>query len=120
MGKPIHQYHTALDNKLQAQNVYQQVTKLLAKYTTIKPPTQWMEDQTEILDKYITDCILSAEATIHQASLDNSAPKKWKWQQLRNSGNYPYMPTRTNQQYLHHQWLPLWRISDNQFLKHEQ
>jgi hypothetical protein len=41
--KPIHQYCTALDNKLQAQNVYQQVTKLLAKYSITKPPTQWME-----------------------------------------------------------------------------
>jgi hypothetical protein len=92
-----------LDNKLQAQNVYQQVTKLLAKYATIKLPTQWMEDQTEILDKYITDCMLLAEAMIHQHSLDDFSPKKWKWQQLRNSGDYPYMPTGTNQQHLHNQ-----------------
>jgi hypothetical protein len=58
---PIHQYRTALDNKLRAQNVYTRVTKLLAKYSTTKPPTQWMEDQTETLDQYITDCMLSAE-----------------------------------------------------------
>jgi hypothetical protein len=76
--KPIHQYRTALDSKLQVQNVYTRVTKLLAKYSTTKPPTQWMEDQTETLDRYITDCMLSAEATIHRHSLDDFSPKKVK------------------------------------------
>jgi hypothetical protein len=35
-----------------------------------------MEDQTEILDQYITNCMLSAEATIHCHSLDDFSPKK--------------------------------------------
>jgi hypothetical protein len=35
-----------------------------------------MEDQTEILDQYITNCMLSAEATIHRHNLDDFSPKK--------------------------------------------
>jgi hypothetical protein len=35
-----------------------------------------MEDQMEILDKYITNCMLKAEVAIHSHSLDDFSPKK--------------------------------------------
>jgi hypothetical protein len=38
--------------------------------------TTWMEEQAETLDKYITDCMLNAEATIHKHSLEDFSPHK--------------------------------------------
>jgi hypothetical protein len=54
-----------------------------------------MEDQTEILDKYILDCMLAAEATIHSHSLDDFSQTKAHQQQWKNSGNWHCMPTGT-------------------------
>jgi hypothetical protein len=35
-----------------------------------------MKDQAEILDDYITNCMLIAESTIHSHNLDDFSPKK--------------------------------------------
>jgi hypothetical protein len=74
--KSMHQYRTELDCRLQAQNIYTRANKLLAKYKSKRAATAWMEEQAEILDKYITDCMLNAEATIHEHNLDDFSPHK--------------------------------------------
>jgi hypothetical protein len=65
-----------LDHRLQAQNIYERVGKLLARYKTKTAYTQKMEDQAEILDDYITKCMLTAESTIHSHHLDDFSPTK--------------------------------------------
>jgi hypothetical protein len=64
--KAMHQYHVELDNRLQAQSTYSCASKLLAKYQTTAATTPWMDEQVEIIDKYSTDFMLKAEATIHE------------------------------------------------------
>jgi hypothetical protein len=46
------------------------------RYKTIIACTQRMEDQAEILNDYITHCMLIAESTIHSHNLDDFSPKK--------------------------------------------
>jgi hypothetical protein len=72
----MHQYRVELHHRLQAQNIYQRANKLCAQYKATTTPSQWMDDQTEILDKYITTCMLIAEATIHSHNTDDLSPKK--------------------------------------------
>jgi hypothetical protein len=74
--RAMHQYRFELHHRLQAQNIYQQANKLRAQYKTTTTPSQWMDDQTGILDKYITTCMLIAEATIHSHNMDDFSTKK--------------------------------------------
>jgi hypothetical protein len=69
--KAMRQYCIELDHRLQAQNIYERVGKLHARYKTKTAYTQKMEDQAEILDDYITNCMLTAESTIHSHNLDD-------------------------------------------------
>jgi hypothetical protein len=39
-------------------------------------PTPQMDDQAETLDRYITNCMISAEATIHSHNMEDFSPKK--------------------------------------------
>jgi hypothetical protein len=48
----------------------------LAKYQSTTATTTWLEEQAETLDKYITDCMLNAEATIHKHNLEDFSPHK--------------------------------------------
>jgi hypothetical protein len=74
--KAMHQYRIELDTRLQAQNIYSRANKLLAKYQATTATTPWMDEQAEIMDKYITDCMLKAEATIHEHNLEDFSPHK--------------------------------------------
>jgi hypothetical protein len=82
--KAMCQYCIKLNHRLQAQNIYQRVNKLHARYKTQTAHTQWMEDQAEILDDYITTCMLIAESTIHSHNLDDFSPKS----QSSKCGNF--------------------------------
>jgi hypothetical protein len=46
-----------------------------------------MDDQAKTLDKYITTCMLIAEATIHSHNTDDFSPKKWRQQIWKSSGS---------------------------------
>jgi hypothetical protein len=83
----MHQYQVELHHRLQAQNIYQQANKLRAQYKATMTPSQWMDDQAETLDKYITTCMLIAEATIHGHNTETSAQKKWRQQIWKSSGS---------------------------------
>jgi hypothetical protein len=72
----MHQYQVKLHHRLQAQNIYQRANKLHAQYKATTTPSQWMDDQAKTLDKYITTCMLIAEATIHSHNTDNFSPKQ--------------------------------------------
>jgi hypothetical protein len=74
--KAMHQYHVELDTRLQAQSIYSRANKLLAKYQATTATTPWMDKQAETMDKYITDCMLKAEATIHKHNLEDFSPHK--------------------------------------------
>jgi hypothetical protein len=74
--KSMHQYQVELDRRLQAQNIYTRMGKLLEKYQSATATTIWMEQQVETIDQYITDCMLNAEVTIHEHNLDNFSPHK--------------------------------------------
>jgi hypothetical protein len=67
----MHQYCVELDTRLQAQSIYSRANKLLAKYQATTATTPWMDKQAEIMDKYITSCMLKAEATIHEHNLED-------------------------------------------------
>jgi hypothetical protein len=70
----MHLYHVELNHRLQAQNIPQQVNKLLTKYKTTTTPSPQMDDQAETLDKYITTLMLIAEGTIHSHNTDDFSP----------------------------------------------
>jgi hypothetical protein len=72
----MQQYCIKLDLRLTAQNTYQRATKLLAVYKEQKEHALRMENQAEILDNYITMCMLTAEATIHCHNFKDFSPKK--------------------------------------------
>jgi hypothetical protein len=74
--KAMHQYRVELDDRLQAQNIYSCATKLLAKYQTTAATTPWMDELSEIINKYITNCMLKAEETIHKYNLEDFSPYK--------------------------------------------
>jgi hypothetical protein len=61
------------------------VNKLLGKYKIKTTPTPWMEDQVKILNKYITTCMLAAEATIHSHHQED--PKKVEAANIESFGN---------------------------------
>jgi hypothetical protein len=100
--KSMHQYWVELDHRLRTQNIYIHTNKLLAKYQSTTATTTWMEEQAEALDKYITDCMLNAEATIHEHNLNDFSPHKvemammekfWKLALQANWSNYT-IPTQ--------------------------
>jgi hypothetical protein len=74
--KAMHQCRVELYTRLQAQSIYSRGNKLLAKYQATTP---WMDEQAKILDKYITNCMLKAEATIHKHNLEDFSPTKLRW-----------------------------------------
>jgi hypothetical protein len=91
--KAMHQYCVELDTRLQAQNTYGCANKLLAKYQTTAATTPWMDKQAEIIDKYITNCMLKAEATIHKHNLEDFSPHKVEMALTENFGSLLYRPT---------------------------
>jgi hypothetical protein len=98
----MHQYWVELDHRLQAQNIYICTNKLLVKYQSTTATTTWMEEQAETLDKYITNCMLNAEATICRHNLDDFSRHKvemammekfWKLALQANQSNFT-LPTQ--------------------------
>jgi hypothetical protein len=67
LEKAMHQYCVKFDYRLQAQNSH--ANKLLTKCQTTAATTPWMDKQANMIDKYITNCMLKAEATIHEHNL---------------------------------------------------
>jgi hypothetical protein len=88
--KAMHQYQVELDIRLQAQNIYSLATKLLAKYQTTAAMTPWMDEQSETINKYITNCMPKAEATIHEHNLEDFSPYKVEMALTENFGNSIY------------------------------
>jgi hypothetical protein len=94
--RSIHQYQVELNHRLQAQNIYQRADKLHTQYKTTTTPSQWMDEQAKTLDKYITTCMLIAEATIHSHNMDDFSPKKVEAADIKKFWKLALQANRSN------------------------